>query len=88
MPEISIIVCAYNAGKYIARCFDSILSQTYSDFEVIVVDDCSHDDTLAVARQYAQSDKRITVLHNDLNRGTTTCLNVCTARQGKKMPMW
>ena len=69
MPEISIIVCAYNAGKYIARCFDSILAQTYSDFEVIVVDDCSHDDTLAVARQYAQSDKRITVLHNDLNRG-------------------
>lgn len=69
MPEISIIVCAYNAGQYISRCLDSIVAQTYSDFEVIIVDDCSSDDTLAIAQQYVRIDKRITVLHNDRNRG-------------------
>lgn len=71
MPEISVIMCAYNAGRYIARSIDSLLAQTFSDFELIIVDDCSTDDTLETCRRYAAADRRITVLHNDRNRGVS-----------------
>ncbi len=62
MPLVSVIVPAYNAGAYIERCLASIESQTYSNLEIIVVDDGSTDDTLAVARKRAAADPRITIL--------------------------
>lgn len=71
MPEISVIICAYNAGRYVPRCIGSMLAQTFGDFEIIIVDDCSTDGTLAVCRQYAALDKRITVLHNSRNLGVS-----------------
>ena len=44
-PQISIIIPVFNAGKYIFKCIDSILNQTFSDFEIIIVNDGSTDDT-------------------------------------------
>ncbi len=61
MPKISIIIPVFNAEKYIRKCLDSISSQTFSDFEVICVDDQSADKSLDILTTYAQTDSRIKV---------------------------
>ena len=63
MPQISIIVPVYNAEEYLHRCFDSILNQTFTDFELILVDDGSTDRSGEICDEYAKNDKRITVIH-------------------------
>ena len=60
---ISIIVPVYNVEKYLARCLESILEQTYKDLEVILVDDGSTDASPQICDQYAEKDKRIRVVH-------------------------
>lgn len=66
---ISIIVPVYKVEKYISRCLDSILNQTFQDFEIILVNDSSPDDSIRIAEEYAQSDSRIIILHNEENSG-------------------
>jgi glycosyltransferase involved in cell wall biosynthesis len=68
-PKISIIVPAYNVEKYITRCIDSILSQTFSNFECILVDDGSFDKSLSICEEYAKKDDRIRVIRNKQNQG-------------------
>ncbi|GAA3951402.1 glycosyltransferase family 2 protein [Hymenobacter algoricola] len=67
-PLVSVILPVYNAGEYLRPAIDSILSQTLQDFELIIVDDCSPDGSLAVARTY-EADPRVRVLANKQNRG-------------------
>lgn len=74
MPKISVIVPVYKAESYLPGCIDSILSQTYSDFEVILVDDGSPDNCLSICRDYAKKDSRVTVLHQE-NRGQAAARN-------------
>ena len=62
MPKISVIVPVYNMEKYIAECLDSILRQTLSDFEVIIINDGSTDSSLTIIRGYQERDKRIVVI--------------------------
>ena len=52
IPAVSIVIPMYNSEKYIGECLDSILAQTFTDYEVIVVDDCSTDDSRAVVQSY------------------------------------
>lgn len=68
-PEISICVPTYNGGLYLKECLDSIIKQTYEDFEVLIVDDCSKDDTVAIAKKYADSDMRVRLIGNEHNLG-------------------
>lgn len=75
LPLISIIVPVYNSEKYLNRCIDSILSQTYSDFEMIIVDDGSTDNSLAICNEYANKDKRVKVIHK-ANGGQAEARNV------------
>ncbi|GAL12841.1 glycosyl transferase group 2 family protein [Vibrio astriarenae] len=70
---ISVLLPTYNSGKYIARAIDSVLKQTYTDFELIVVDDGSTDDTLDVLKQY--TDPRIVVISFTENKGIVEALN-------------
>ena len=63
MPEISVIVPVYKAEPYLHRCVDSILNQTFSDFELILVDDGSPDKCPVICDQYAEKDQRIRVIH-------------------------
>ncbi|MBR0262196.1 MAG: glycosyltransferase family 2 protein [Selenomonadaceae bacterium] len=54
LPKISVIIPLYNAEKYIGDCLESLLVQTFQDFEVIVVDDCSTDNSVAIVQSYAE----------------------------------
>ena len=58
---------AYNSSKYIARSINSVLRQTYSSWELLIIDDCSTDNTCAIALKYADSDFRIRLLKNNIN---------------------
>lgn len=74
MAHISIIVPVYNAEKDLTRCIDSILSQTFTDFELLLVDDGSDDNSLAVCNRYALLDPRIIVLQK-ANGGPSSARN-------------
>ena len=63
MPKISIIVPVYNTEKYLPRCIDSILNQTFKDFELILINDGSTDLSAEIIEDYARMDKRIKTLH-------------------------
>ncbi len=71
MAEVSVIMPAFNAGTTIAEAIDSVLSQTFTDWELFIVDDGSSDETPAVALQYAARDPRIHVLQNGKNQGVS-----------------
>lgn len=74
MPMISIITPVYNVEKYIHRCIGSILAQSFSDFELILVDDGSPDGCGAICDAYAAQDPRVVVLHQE-NRGQAAARN-------------
>lgn len=69
VDKVSIIVPVYNDEKYIRLCIESILQQTYPILEIILVDDASGDASLEICKEYALSDNRIVVLHNEKNLG-------------------
>lgn len=74
MPQISVIVPVYKVEKYLSRCVDSILSQTFTDFELILVDDGSPDNCGKLCDEYAQNDSRIHVIHQK-NEGVSAARN-------------
>lgn len=74
-PIISVIVPVYNAEKYLKQCIDSILSQDFADFELLLIDDGSKDTSGSICDEYAQKDKRIRVFHKE-NRGVSSARNV------------
>lgn len=65
----SILITAYNREEYIAKAIESVLAQTFIDFELIVLDDCSSDNTYAIAYNYEQIDPRVKVYRNHSNMG-------------------
>ena len=75
MPEISVIVPVYNTGKYLPKCIESILNQTYADFELILVNDGSTDDSGQICDAYAAKDSRVCVLHQR-NQGQSVARNL------------
>lgn len=73
MPLVTVLMCVYNGEMYLAEAIQSILSQTFTDFELLIVDDGSTDNSTAIIRQFA--DSRITVLTNEKNAGLIFSLN-------------
>lgn len=64
---ISIVLPVYNGAKYLRESIDSVLAQTYTNWELLIVDDCSRDETPAIAQEYAQKDSRIRYYRNEEN---------------------
>lgn len=75
LPSISVVIPVYNAEKYIGQCIDSILNQSFRDFEVLLVNDGSRDSSGKICDQYAQQDNRIKVIHQ-VNGGVTSARRV------------
>ncbi len=74
-PKISVIVPVYNAEKYLHRCIDSILSQTFTDFELLLIDDGSKDKSGTICDEYAEKDSRVKVFHKK-NGGVSSARNL------------
>lgn len=73
---ISIVLPTYNGSRYIKDAVNSILKQSYTNFELIIVDDCSTDDTGVIADELAKYDERVRVIHNKINRKLPASLNI------------
>ncbi len=81
---ISIIMAAYNAEKTIGFAVESVLNQTYNDFELIIVNDCSKDNTEAIIKSYAEKDSRVKPISNEKNLGVSlTRLEALKKSQGE-----
>ena len=74
-PLVSVIMPAYNAEKYIEEAVSSVLSQTYKNWELLILDDCSSDCTAEIAEYFASLDTRIRLLRNPQNMGVAKTRN-------------
>ena len=70
-PKVSVIVPVYNVEKYLHRCIDSILAQSFTDFELLLVNDGSKDKSGEICDEYAAKDSRVRVFHKE-NGGVTS----------------
>jgi len=89
MAEISVLMCVYNGEKYLSQSIDSILGQTFSDFNFVLVNDGSSDRSLEILSAYAQKDNRIILISNPENLGiaasVTKGLQFCTGKYIARM---
>lgn len=72
---VSIITPAYNCSKVISETIESVISQTYKNWEMIIIDDCSTDNTVEIVKRYCQRDHRIKLLRMDKNSGSADARN-------------
>jgi glycosyltransferase involved in cell wall biosynthesis len=87
-PAVSVLMAVYNGQQYLHEALDSLLAQTFNDFELVVVDDASRDETPSILRAHGQRDSRFVLLRNDsnlrlpasLNRGLAVCRAPLVAR--------
>mgnify|MGYP003408173130 CR=1 FL=1 len=75
MPKISIIVPVYNTERYLSKCIDSILSQSFTVFELLLINDGSKDNSGTICDQYAVNDSRVRVFHKE-NGGVSSARNL------------
>jgi glycosyltransferase involved in cell wall biosynthesis len=76
-PSVSICIPTFNGATYLAACLDSALAQSFADFEILIVDDRSSDETLTIAKEYATRDRRIRLVVNEKNLGLGGNWNRC-----------
>ena len=82
MPAISIIVPIYNMERLMRRCIDSLLAQSFKDFELLLIDDGSKDASWSICQEYAEKDPRVFIFHKE-NGGLSDTRNlVCSMLMG------
>ena len=74
-PKLSVVMSCYNAQQTVQKAIESMLNQSFTEFEFIIIDDASSDNTLDILSQYQKQDKRITILANESNQGLSYSLN-------------
>lgn len=87
-PRISIILPTYNGSRWIKESLDSILKQTETNWELIIINDCSKDDTLAICQTYADKDARIKIITNKKNQKLPESLNIGFREAQAKLLTW
>lgn len=89
LDKVSIITPTYNCGKYIGETIESVLKQTYKNWEMIIIDDCSTDNTMDIVEEYCKNDKRIKYYRLEANSGAavarTKAMELAT---GKYFAFW
>ncbi len=75
MAKISVIIPVYNTAQYLTQCLESVLAQTFTDFEVIAVDDGSQDNSWEILKKFSGRDARLKIYRNEQNRGVSYTLN-------------
>lgn len=75
--KVSVVIALYNCESYLERCIESILKQTYQNFEIIICDDCSTDNSYQVALNMQKKDSRIKVIRNSSNQKSAATRNKC-----------
>ena len=75
MPKITVIVPIYNSSKYLRRCVDSLLRQSFTDWECLLIDDGSTDDSFEVCEDIVRTDKRLKLFHIP-NSGVSVARNI------------
>lgn len=75
MDKISIVVAVYNAEKTLKKCVDSLLNQTYNNIEIILVNDCSNDNSLDICNEYSKANDNVKVISNERNSGVSDTRN-------------
>ena len=80
MDLVSVIMPTYNVEKYVGEAIESILNQTYENFEFIIVDDCSTDSTYEICKKYANQDSRIKLYKNSENLKISKTLNFALSK--------
>ncbi len=76
MPKVSIVLPVYNGERFLRESIDSVFAQTFSDWELICVNDCSTDNTPRILEEYARKDSRVRVIHNKENQRLPRSLNI------------
>lgn len=84
MPKLSIIIPVYNSEKYLKKTLDSLINQSYKDFDVLCINDCSSDNSLQILEGFAKQDKRVTIINNEKNIGAALSRNVGIDNAGGK----
>lgn len=75
MAVVSVVMPVYNGEKYLRQSIESVLNQTFKDWNLIIVDDCSTDSSTDIMNEYAKADGRIQVIHNKVNSKIPASLN-------------
>jgi glycosyltransferase involved in cell wall biosynthesis len=78
--KVSVLIPSYNCARYLPEAIESVLGQDFRDFELLIVDDCSADDSLGIIKHYAALDSRIRVQANPVNLGAVQNWNCCLAQ--------
>lgn len=76
MPKVSIVMPVYNGEKYLRQSLTSIIEQTFQDWELIIVNDCSSDSSLQIMKEFRSKDKRIKIVNNEVNQKLPKSLNI------------
>lgn len=76
MPLVTIIIPVYNTEKYLKKCLNSVVNQTYKNLEIIVINDASSDNSLAILENYAKKYKNIKLVNNPVNLGVSISRNI------------
>lgn len=79
-PKVSVVMAVYNGERFVREAVESILNQTFTDFEFIIIDDGSTDDTWRILTEYAAQDSRIILIRNEKNQGIASSVNRGLAR--------
>ena len=87
-PTVSIVLPCYNGAGHLAQSIESVIAQTFTDWELIIVNDCSKDNSLGIMRSYAEKDPRIHVINNSVNRKLPASLNVGFAEAKGRYLTW